>query len=325
MQKYKQITEEERMLISFLHKQNKSQANIARQIGKDRSSICRELKRNSSAGNYGVYTSKPAQRRRDERRLNSNRKKVLTKEMEAYITDKLVKEQWSPEQISGRSKLLGNEIVSHETIYQFIYRNKKQGGDLYTHLRRSHRKRHKRKNINTNRGIIKDRISIEKRPDVVNSQMRYGDWEGDTIIGKNHKGALLTLNERKSLFVKIGKLNNKEASFAADKTIHLIAPFKSICHTITFDNGKEFAEHKRIASELDSDVFFAHPYSSFERGCNENINGLIRQYFPKGTCFDSFNDTDVQIVEDKINNRPRKKLGFYSPNEIFTNFVALQT
>lgn len=325
MQKYKQITNEQRVLISSFLRQNKSMGFIAREIGKDRSSVSREIKRNSSDGSYGLYNSLPAQKRRDERRLNSNRTKVLTEEMKEYINDKLVNEQWSPEQISGRSKLEGDKMVSHETIYLYIYDDKRQGGDLYTHLRRSHRKRQKRRNSNTKRGIIKDRVSIDKRPEEVNAQKRYGDWEGDTIIGKNHKGALITLNERKSLYVKIGKLNNREAPLTADKAIDMLTPFKSLCYTITFDNGKEFAEHKKIASELESDVFFAHPYSSFERGCNENINGLIRQYFPKGISFNLFDEQDVKMVEDRINNRPRKKLGFYSPNEIFTNFVALQT
>ena len=325
MQKYKQLTKEERVLISFLHNQNKSNSYISRQTGRDKSTISRELKRNSSIGRYGLYNSIPAQKRRDERRLNSNRKKVLTDKMKQYINEKLINEQWSPEQISGRSKLEGEYMVSHEAIYLYIYDDKRQGGDLYTHLRRGHRKRQKRKNSNTKRGIIKDRVSIDKRPEEVNTQKRYGDWEGDTIIGKNHKGALITLNERKSLYVKIGKLNNREAPLTADKTIDMLTPFKSFCHTITFDNGKEFAEHKKIASELESDVYFAHPYSSFERGCNENINGLIRQYFPKGIAFDQFDEKDVKIVEDRINNRPRKKLGFYSPKEIFTNFVALQT
>ena len=293
MQKYKQITNEQRVLIAYLYKQNKSRGYIAREIGKDKSSVSREIKRNSSVGSYGLYNSLPAQKRRDERRFNSNRKKVMTKEMKGYINDKLINEQWSPEQISGRSKLEGNKMVSHEAIYLYIYDDKRQGGDLYTHLRRSHRKRQKRRNSNTTRGIIKDRISIDKRPEIVNTQNRYGDWEGDTIIGKNHKGALLTLNERKSLYVKIGKLNNKEAPLTADKAIDMLTPFKNFCHTITFDNGKEFAEHKKIASELDSNVYFAHPYSSFERGCNENINGLVRQYFPKGLSFDLFDERDV--------------------------------
>jgi transposase, IS30 family len=325
MQKYKQITQEERVLISFLHKQNKSQGFIAKAIGKDKSSISRELKRNSSQGEYRSYNAQPAQKRRDERRLNSDRKSILTEDMKQEIKEKLCSEQWSPEQISGCIKSDGKDMVSHETIYKYVYEDKMQGGELYKNLRQAHRKRHKRRKSYKTRGIIKDRVSIDKRPKIVNSQKRYGDWEGDTIIGKNHKGALITLNERKSLFVKIAKITKKEAEITASKTINMLTPLKNKCFTITFDNGKEFAEHKKIASELKTKVFFAHPYSSFERGCNENINGLIRQYFPKGMSFDDLTDKDVQFVEDKLNNRPRKKLGFKTPKEIFCNFVALQT
>jgi transposase, IS30 family len=325
MQKYKQLTIEQRAIIAYLFKLKKSRGYIAKEIGKDKSSVSREIKRNSSDGNYGLYNTLPAQKRRDERRMNSNRKSILTEEMKQDIKEKLCGEQWSPEQISGRIKSEGKDMVSYETIYQYVYEDKRQGGELYTNLRQAHRKRHKRRKSYKTRGIIKDRVSIDKRPKIVNLQKRYGDWEGDTIIGKNHKGALITLNERKSLFVKISKIRKKEAKITASKTINMLTPLKSKCFSMTFDNGKEFAEHKKIASELKTKVFFAHPYSSFERGCNENINGLIRQYFPKGMSFDDITDKDVQFVEDKLNNRPRKKLGFKTPNEIFCNFVALQT
>ena len=175
MQKYKQITNEQRVLIACFLKRNKSMVFISREIGKDRSSVSREIKRNSSDGSYGLYNSLPAQKRRDERRLSSNRTKVLTEEMKEYINDKLVNEQWYPKQIYGRSKLEEKKIVSHEAIYLYIYDDKRQGGNLYTHLRRGHRKRQKRINSNTTRGVIKDRVSIDKRPEIVNTQNRYGD------------------------------------------------------------------------------------------------------------------------------------------------------
>jgi len=175
MQKYKQITNEQRVLIAYLFKQNKSMGFIAREIDKDKSSVSREIKRNSSDGSYGLYNSLPAQKRRDERRFSSNRKKVMRKEMKEYINEKLVNEQWGHEQIYCRSKLEEKKIVSHEAIYLYIYDDKRHGGDLYTHLRRGHRKRQKRINSNTTRGVIKDRVSIDKRPEIVNTQNRYGD------------------------------------------------------------------------------------------------------------------------------------------------------
>lgn len=325
MQKYKQITNEEREIISCLYKERKSLEYIGRVIGKHKSSVSREIKRNSSTGEYSIYNALPAQRRRDERRNNSNREKALTTEMQQYIDEKSKDYQWSPEQIVGRCKKEGRKMVSHETIYQYIYEDKRNGGGLYENLRRGHRKRRKRRNTYNNRGIIKDRVMIDYRPEVVNKQERYGDWEGDTIIGKNHKGAMITLTERKSLYVKIAKLNTRESTETTLKTVQLLRPLKTCCFTITFDNGKEFAEHKKIVSELEVQVFFAHPYSAYERGCNENTNGLIRQFFPKHESFELYDDKFVQTVEDKLNNRPRKKLGFCTPNEIFSKFVALPT
>lgn len=216
-------------------------------------------------------------------------------------------------------------MVSHETIYQFIYKDKKEGGDLYVNSRRGHRKRQCRRNKHKQRGIIKDRVSIEQRPKLVEEQKRYGDWEGDTIIGKNHKGAIITLVERKSLYLKIAKTKSKEADVTTSKITQMMNNIKDCCNTITFDNGKEFAGHKDIAAKLDADIFFAHPYSSFERGCNENTNGLLRQYFPKGSSFDALGYSDIIKVQELLNNRPRKKLYFLTPNEIFSKFVALRT
>lgn len=325
MQKYKQISYDERVLITFLLKEGKSKSEIALKLGRNKSSIYRDIAKNSSEGTYKLYNATPADKRRNERRINSNRKKDITPEMKSYIETKLTKEQWSPEQIAGRCKAKGIDMVSHETIYQFIYEDKKEGGDLYVNLRRGHRKRKCRRNQYKQRGIIKDRVSIEQRPKIVEEQKRYGDWEGDTIIGKNHKGAIITLVERKSLYLKIAKTQNKEADITASKITQMMNNIKDCCNTITFDNGKEFARHKDIAAKLDADIFFAHPYSSFERGCNENSNGLLRQYFPKGSSFDALGHGDIIKVQGLLNNRPRKKLCFLTPNEIFSKFVALRT
>lgn len=232
-------------------------------------------------------------------------------------TESLLRKDYSPEQIAGRLKLEGKPTVSHERIYQYVWADKKQGGTLYKHLRRKGRKYRKRGLAKDTRGIIKDRTGIEQRPEIVDKKKRIGDFEIDTIIGQNHKSAILTINDRVSSKVWIVKLNGKNASELAQKTIDLLMPFKGIIHTITGDNGKEFADHKTISKELAIDFYFARPYHSWERGANENTNGLIRQYFPKGSSFENITNTDVQKVMDILNNRPRKKLKFLTPNEFF--------
>ena len=184
-------------------------------------------------------------------------------------------------------------------------------------MRRKGRKYRKRGNAKDTRGIIKDRIGIEHRPKIVEEKTRIGDLEIDTIIGKNHKGAILTMNDRVSSMLWMRKLESKEADVLAKIAIQELTPLKQIIKTITADNGKEFASHKTISKQLEVDIYFARPYHSWERGANENTNGLIRQYFTKGSSFDNISNQDVQWVQDTLNNRPRKKLGFLSPNEFF--------
>lgn len=185
------------------------------------------------------------------------------------------------------------------------------------HLRRKGRKYRKRGAAIDTRGIIKDRVDISLRPDIVDQKQRFGDLEIDTVIGKNHKGALLTINDRVSSMVWIAKLNGKNAAELALKVIEIMNPYKDLIHTITGDNGKEFADHKTICQGLGISFYFAKPYHSWERGANENTNGLIRQYFTKGSSFENIKDKDVAKVQDILNNRPRKKLNFLTPNEYF--------
>ena len=205
-----------------------------------------------------------------------------------------------------------------ERIYQYVWLDKKEGGKLHTHLRRNGRKYRKRGNAKDTRGIIKDRVGIEQRPTIVEDKTRFGDLEIDTITGQNHKGALLTINDRVSSMVWIAKLNGKNAAELAQKTIEFLLPSKGLIHTITADNGKEFAEHKKISQALGIDFYFARPYHPWERGANENTNGLIRQYFKKGSSFESITDEDVAKVQDILNNRPRKKLGYLTPYEYYS-------
>jgi IS30 family transposase len=295
---------------------NYSQKEIAKAIGKDKSVISRELKRNCDKRS-GEYRHDLAQRKYETRMREKPKKQYFTGEIKAE-TEALLKNDYSPEQIAGRLKLEGKPTVSHERIYQHVWADKKQDGEIYKHLRRKGRKYRKRGLAKDTRGIIKDRIGIEQRPEIVNKKERIGDLEIDTVIGQNHKGVLLTINDRVSSRVWIAKLNGKNADELAQKTIEVLNPFKDIVNTITADNGKEFAEHKTVSKELDVDFYFAKPYHSWERGANENMNGLIRQYFPKGSSFENISIEDVQRVQDILNNRPRKKLNFLTPNEFLS-------
>ena len=207
--------------------------------------------------------------------------------------------------------------LHHETIYQLIYEDKAQGGNLYKYLRIVSKSYRKRYGSYDRRGKIKNRVDIDERPSIVDRRQRIGDWEGDTVMGKGRKSALLTLVERKTLWTVMVRLTGKRADLLADAAIEAMQDIKGRVKTITFDNGLEFAEHERIAQGLEADIYFAHPYASWERGINENTNGLIRQYFPKGTDFNEVTDEEVASVLDRLNNRPRKTRGGKSPNELF--------
>ena len=321
MKTYKQLTCEQRYAIRILKEKDFLQKDIAESIGVNKSTISRELKRNS--GQRG-YRPKQAQRKAVERRRDKSPPRI-GKDIWDKVTTHL-KEDWSPEQISGRLKETDNILISHEWIYQFILKDKQTGGDLYTHLR-CKLKRKKRYGSNERRGIIKNRRSIEERPAIVDTKERIGDWEADTVIGKAHKGALVSLTERRSKLSLIYKVERKTADLVKEAMSKLLLPLKEIVHTITSDNGKEFAMHEKTAKILETDFYFAHPYASYERGLNENTNGLIRQYFPKDRDFRSIKDEEIIMAMKKLNNRPRKTLGYLTPNEVFfKNYkIALTT
>jgi len=228
----------------------------------------------------------------------------------------LIKLDWSPEQISGRLKVEEGIRISHEHIYQYIYADKRAGGQLYRHLR-CQKKRRKRYGSYDRRGVIRNQVSIDERPVVVDERSRVGDWEGDTVIGKNHKGALVTLVERKSLYTVIGAVVRKTAEAVHAAIVTGLTPYKDQVHTLTYDNGKELAEHEQIAEELGAEIYFAHPYSSWERGVNENTNGLLRQYFPKGRELTDVSQEEIEHAMERLNHRPRKTLGFQTPFEVF--------
>jgi IS30 family transposase len=307
------LTQEQRYAIEILHKEKYSQTEIANRIGKDKSVISRELKRNCDKRN-GKYRASLAQRRCEKRHSDKTKIIYFTKEIRDYV-DYWIKEDYSPEQIVGTARKSGDNCVSHERIYQYIWKDKKEGGDLCTHLRTQGKTYRKRGASKDKRGQIVGRVGIEERPEIVDKKQRIGDVEIDLIVSSN--GNLLTMNDRATGMSKIRKVNTKEAKEVQEAINKALLEWKPFLKTITSDNGKEFAQHQIVAKELEVDYYFARPYHSWERGANENMNGLIRQYFPKGMSFENITNEQVQYVEDKLNNRPRKKHGFQSPNEVF--------
>ena len=317
MREYGQLTEEDRIEIYAMKQAGKQQNMIAGKLGVHPSTISRELTRNTGLRGY---RPKQAQQRTLHRRFTARKAVKMTPETIDYIESKLT-EQHSPEQIAERMKLDSQwhgPTVSHERIYQHIWQDKAQGGLLYKHLRIGGTKqRRKRRNSRDMRGTIKNRVGIQERPELVERKIRIGDWEGDTVIGKGQKGALLTLAERVSRYTLASMLPSKHADGITTAAVDLLGPHKGKCHTMTFDNGKEFAGHESMAKQLGMAVYFAHPYHSWERGLNENTNGLLRQYFPKGSCFEDVSEAQVQAAVEKLNHRPRKILGFKTPFEVF--------
>ncbi|MCH8317950.1 MAG: IS30 family transposase [Bacteroidetes bacterium] len=317
--KHSQITVEQRYKTEALFKAGYSKDHIASQLNRHRSSIYRELSRNASK--RGNYTASHAQYLVDIRKERFVVSRKFTDKMKRFINDKIQYQQWSPKQIVGYCKKNGIEMVSHEWIYHYIYEDKSKEGDLYTHLRTASKKYRKRYGSYDRRGKIPNRISIDHRSQEVNTRASFGHWEVDTLIGKNRKGAILSMVERKSRFTLVVKLPGKHSRPLAKIMINMMAPYKQWVKTITSDNGTEFAEHEYIAKKLNANFYFAHPYSSWERGTNENTNGLIRQYIPKTAKFDELNTSQLTEVMNKLNSRPRKVLGYESPMKNFmSNF-----
>lgn len=314
------LTQEQRYTIAVLKQNGISNTEIAKTIGKCKTVIGRELARNSDKRN-GEYkyelACKKAQSRKDNKphfsKLNDNIKQEV---------NNLLREKLSPEQIVGISKIKGVEMVSHETIYKYIWSDKKQKGELYKHLRSQGKKYKSRSNLKEKRGQIPNRQDISLRPPIVEKRERFGDLEIDTIIGKDHKGAILTINDRVTGVLWIKKLTGKDALELAKETIQLLSPLKENIKTITADNGKEFAQFEMIAKELNIDFYFAKPYCSWQRGSNENNNKLIRQYIPKKTDFDTISDEFIEKINSDLNLRPRKRFNFENPLYMFHQKVA---
>ncbi len=322
------ITKEQRYTIEVLLAKGKNQTFIAGTIGKNKSVVSREINRNKDKRN-GTYSADLAQRKYEKRVKEKPKIIRFTDDIKTKVNE-LLRDDYSPEQIAGYCKKENLKCVSHERIYQYIWANKKAGGDLYGHLRRQGRRYRKRGNKKDTRGIIKDRIDIDERPEIVEKKERFGDLEIDTIIGKNHKGAIVTINDRASGYLWMQKITRRTADAVYQATINLMSEIKEFLKTITGDNGKEFADHKKIAKGLGINFILLNPYHSWERGANENLNGLIRQYIPKKTDFNTITDEFVKRIQNKLNNRPRKRFNYNNPifvkNELLTKEkVALVT
>jgi IS30 family transposase len=308
---YTQLTRGQRYQIKALKKAGHNQTEIATNLGCHKSTISRELKRNHGLKGYRPHQ---ADELAYDRQCAAYRVRIAWETWQEV--ERLLRLDWSPEQITGWLKKEKQPSVSHECIYLYVYAEKRRGGTLHRHLR-SQKKQRKRYGGYIRRGQIPNRTSIDKRPKIVASKGRFGDWEVDTIVGAHHKGGILSAVERKSKLTRLRKLATKGAAEMKDNTIEVLAPLAAKVHTITVDNGKEFCDHELIATGLQARVYFAHPYASWERGLNENTNGLVRQYFPKKYDFAKITDQELQRVEDRLNNRPRKTLGYRTPNEVF--------
>lgn len=315
--KYNHLTSEQRYTIDVLLRQKKSRKEISQTIGVSESTLSREIRRNSGQRGYHWQQAhvKAADR---QRRLQNYRS--LTMEIRKLIRSKITEEQWSPAQIVGYLRKKGKPAVCVETIYAYIRADKENGGDLWRHCR--HQLKHRRRQVSAPYVAVQNRTMIDERPADWDGSTP-GDFEMDTIVGKDGKGAIVTLVERNTNFTMARKLpGGKNAQALAQAVILMLLPYIGRIRSITTDNGSEFAEHLKIAKRLKTRIFFTHPYSSWEKGCIEYHNKLIRQYIPKGIDFDNVSDQMIKEIIIKLNRRPRLKLGFSTPVAEFFKFIA---
>jgi IS30 family transposase len=314
----KHLTKEQGYQIKAYPNCGKSKIFIAEALKVAKTTIYREIRRNSTK--RGLYNPDFAQELATERkeRFAGNRKFTAT--IEKYVKKQIKQEQWSPEQIVGYCNKHSIAMVSVERIYQYVREDRSQGGTLSKHLR--HQLKHRKRPVSGKHQVIKDKISIELRDDIINNKQRFGDWEIDLIIGKDGKGAILTIVGRTTVFFLMRKLSfGKNAGELAKIVIQTLLPYKDFVHSTTSDNGTEFAAHKKISKKILAQFFFAHPYSSWERGLSEYTNKLVRQYIPKKSVFENYNDNDIKAIQYKVNRRPRKNLNYDNPKNIFYKLV----
>ena len=324
MKEYQHLCKAERFYIWQALRDGKTQKHVADALGRHPSTICREIKRNMYAQCriYTYYWALQILKFR-KRRLNRNKFRKLSPEIEALI-EKLIRQYLSPEQVSAYLKLHHQISISHETIYRYIYQDKERHAQLKPYLRHGRKKHRKRYGSGARASNIPHRVCITERPVEVEEKVRLGDWECDTVIGLDRRSVLVTVVDRASLFTCVSRVYSRSSKVVCSAIIRILRPYKDRVKTLTFDNGSEFTEHRKIAQALDAETYFAHPYSSWERGINENTNGLLRQFFPKRTDFRKLTWKQVKDATDNLNNRPRKTRGYLTPNQLFKNeFNAL--
>lgn len=314
--KHRHLRAEDRGVIYRMNKAGKTQTEIAYAIGFSQSTVSKELKRNRGKRGYRHKQADTlAQKRKEERR---SRPRLLMGKLREEVEDRLGKKH-SPQQISGSLSKVGIRI-SHQTIYTFIMEDKKAGGSLHKHLRINGKRRYRRRLKAGRVGKIPNRVDIDDRPMVVETRGRYGDWEADLIEGQKGSGFLISLYERKSHLGKLLYIEDKGAETTAQGIMKILGCYK--VETITYDNGLEFSKHVEVSEALECEGYFCKPYHSWEKGGVENFNGLVRQYYPKGSDFSTITPEDLQRVEREINQRPRKTLGYQSPEEIEPELAA---
>ena len=311
---YRQLSTEERYMIAALRASKHSTAAIARQLNRHRSTIYREVARNAYAYD-GAYRPLHAVKKTNGRRRRSRRNRRYTPGHFAPI-ERLLREDYSPQQIVGRLRLEGVQVMSHETIYLHIWADKAHGGSLWRHLRGARKLKRKRYGRHDSRGRLAGKKMIEQRPAIVDRRARLGDWEIDTVHGRG-KPAALTVVERKSGLVRVGKLPCVGAKETLARATAVLGREPHPVRTITADNGSEFHLYKKIERRLGTKVYFATPHHAWERGTNENTNGLLRQYLPKRTCLRDLTQVQCNAIAERLNNRPRLRLGFRTPNEVY--------
>lgn len=320
---YQQLTDEERIEIYAMRQEGKTIAQMAEALRRHRSTVYRELNRNSGQRNY---RPKQAHRKAEERRTSKRKAVKMTGRTLTYIHDKLSTE-WSPDQISKMMRLdpqYTGHAVSHERIYMYIWEDKRNGGTLYEQLRIGNKAKYrKRYGKNDYRGKIPNRKDIDNRPAIVDEKIRVGDWEADLVVGAGASGYLVTLVDRVSKLALIGYVRYKTSESVTEEILRMMGPHKDFVTTITFDNGREFSGHETIALELDCDCYFAKPYHSWERGLNENTNGLIRQYLPKKIPFPPISRSHLMFIMDRLNTRPRKSLDYVTPLKVYSKSTRL--
>jgi transposase, IS30 family len=315
---YKHLSQAERYQIHALMKAGHDQSQIAKLLDRHKSTISRELSRNT--GSRGYRPKQACEMSADRAQHSRNAPTVEPWVREAACA--LLCIQWSPEQIASQLP------ISHETVYQYVYADKAQGGTLWKNLRCQKQKRKRYASGRDRRGQIPNRRPLSERPLHIEARRQVGHWECDTVIGASHKGAVVTLVERKSGYAVMAKVEKKTSELVSSAIVDKLQPLAARVKTLTFDNGKEFAGHAHIDQQLQSTAYFARPFASWERGSNENLNGLLRQYVPKKRAMSTVSDEEIRMIQNRLNNRPRKRLGFKTPAEVFHQSlkrVALRT